>query len=110
FLPIGVPEVQVAFEWPNTPADSQPLWYAQKPGAGVPQRVLLIAAREDKLVDPERNTVALSRALSARGDAVQMALMGGVSHTTLIGALAAPLRGLAPVLETVRQFVDKQPS
>ena len=110
FLPIAVPEVQEAFEWPNTPANSQPLFYARQPDAAAPQRVLLLAAREDEVVNPQRNTVALSRALSERGEAVQTELFGRVGHATLIGAMAAPLRGLAPVLETVRQFLAKQAS
>ena len=110
FLPIAVPEVQEAFEWPNTPANSQPLFYARQTDAAAPQRVLLLAAREDEVVNPQRNTVALSRALSERGEAVQTELFARVGHATLIGAMAAPLRGLAPVLETVRQFIAKQPS
>jgi acetyl esterase/lipase len=110
FLPIKVPEVQEAFEWPDTPGDSQPLFHARRPGTELPPRVLLLAARADTLVDPRRNTVALAQALEARGQAVEVELLDGVSHATLIGAMAAPLRGLAPVLEAVRQFVLRQPA
>lgn len=110
FLPIDIPEVQVAFEWPNTPANSQPLFYALQADAAAPQRVLLLAAREDEVVNPQRNTVALAQALSERGEAVQTELFGRVGHATLIGAMAAPLRGLAPVLETVRQFLANRAS
>lgn len=110
FLPIGIPEVQVAFDWPGTPADSQPLFHAQTADLGAPFRTLLIAARDDKLVNPQRNTVGLAQALTARGQSVALALFDGVGHATLIGAMAAPLRGLAPVLETVRQFLVNDPS
>ena len=110
FLPIDIPEVQVAFEWPNTPVNSQPLFYALQPDAAAPQRVLLLAAREDEVVNPQRNTVALAQALKQRGEAVQAELFGRVGHATLIGAMAAPLRGLAPVLETVRQFLANRAS
>ena len=106
FLPIGIPEVQQAFNWPGTPADSQPLFHAQEADAASPPRVLLIAAREDEVVDPGRNTQGLARALRARGQAVQVELYGGVGHATLIGAMAGPLRGLAPVLERIGQFID----
>ncbi len=107
FLPIGVPEAQVAFGWPHTPADSQPLFHAQRlpPERAAP--ALLLAAREDLLVDPRRNSEALAKALEQRGVPVQLELFGRVSHTTLIGAFAPPLRGLAPVLDRVSAFVQQ---
>ena len=66
FLPIGAPEAQVAFEWPQTPADSQPLFHARRTGPGRSPRALLLAARDDTLVDPERNTQALADAWASR--------------------------------------------
>jgi acetyl esterase/lipase len=110
FLPIGIPEVQQAFNWPGTPADSQPLFHARHPDAATPPRVLLLAARDDGLVNPQRNTQGLALALRARGQTVETAFYEGVGHATLIGAMAGPLRGLAPVLERVRQFVETRPS
>ncbi|QCB47922.1 alpha/beta hydrolase [Hydrogenophaga sp. PAMC20947] len=110
FLPIRAPDVQEAFAWPDTPLDSQPLFHARRPDAAAPPRVLLIAARKDNLVNPERNTLGLAQALSERGQTVRVELFDGVSHTTLMGAMAAPLRGLAPVLDTVRQFLVTTPS
>ncbi|UJW80024.1 alpha/beta hydrolase [Hydrogenophaga sp. SL48] len=110
FLPIGVPEVRVAFEWPQTPADSQPLFHARRSGPGRVPRTLLLAARNDTLVDPRRNTQALASALGQRGIAVELELLEGVSHTTLIGAMAAPLRGLAPVLDRVSAFITRPPA
>jgi acetyl esterase/lipase len=110
FLPIAIPAVQEAFQWPHTPANSQPLFHASQADGGAPERVLLIAARQDDVVNPQRNTVGLADALSARGQAVQVELFDGVGHATLIGAMAAPLRGLAPVLDTVVQFVRQRPA
>jgi acetyl esterase/lipase len=110
FLPIGIPAAQEAFNWPHTPADSQPLFHARKPDSGAPERVLLIAARQDDAVNPQRNTLGLAHALTKRGQAVQVEVFDGVGHATLIGAMAVPLRGLAPVLDTVRQFLVKRPS
>ena len=107
FLPIGVPEAQVAFEWPKTPADSQPLFHARRTGPGRSPRALLLAAREDTLVDPVRNTQTLAKTLGQRGVAVELELLDRVSHTTLIGAMAAPLRGLAPVLDRVSGFINR---
>ena len=107
FLPIGVPEAQVAFEWPQTPADSQPLFHARRTGPGRSPPALLLAARDDALVDPQRNTQALASTLGQQGVAVELALLDRVSHTTLIGAMASPLRGLAPVLDRVSAFVNR---
>ncbi|MCU0926147.1 MAG: alpha/beta hydrolase [Hydrogenophaga sp.] len=107
FLPIEVRAVQTAFEWPATPADSQPLFHAQRKGSERVPPALLLAARRDVLVDPLRNSQALANALTQQGAAVDFELLGGVSHTTLIGAMAAPLRGLAPVLDRVSGFLNR---
>lgn len=109
FLPIGHPEVQVAFEWPHTPTDSQPLFHANA-GHAIPRRVLLLAARKDTLVNPQRNTLAMAQALERLGTQVDVEWFDRVSHTTLIGAMARPLRGLAPVLERVSGFLNPPPA
>lgn len=109
FLPIVNPDAQVAFEWPNTPADSQPLFHAQA-GHAMPRRALLLAAKSDTLVNPQRNTVAMAAALQRRGTQVDVELFDRVSHTTLIGAMARPLRGLAPVLDRVSGFLNPPPA
>lgn len=107
FLPIGIPDVQRAFNWPDTPANSQPLFHAG--GAeGLDHRVLLLAARNDTLVNPRRNTLAMAQALQRRGTAVELELFDRLGHTTLIGALAPPLRGLAPVLDRFSAFLQQR--
>lgn len=108
FLPIGLRDVQVAFDWPSTPADSQPLFHARRLEGAAPP-ALLLAARSDVLVDPQRNTVSMATALRERKVQVQSELLERVSHTTLMGAFAAPLRGLAPVLDRVSGFVKGAP-
>ena len=105
FLPIGLSDVKRAFNWPDTPPDTQPLFHVQAGPPAPSQRVLLLAARSDVLVNPERNTVAMARALQARGAPVEVELFDRVSHTTLIGAMARPLRGLAPVLDRLSGFL-----
>ncbi len=75
-------------------------------GHAKPHRTLLLAARSDLLVNPQRNTVALAQTLQQQGAAVDMALFERVNHATLIGAMARPLRGLAPVLERVSGFLN----
>ncbi len=105
FLPIENPGTQRAFNWPNTPRDSQPVEYviARAP------RTLLIAASSDNLVNPVRNTVALGSRLRAAGVDTTVKRYDNVSHVTLIGAMAGPLRFLAPVRNDILAFVGLNP-
>lgn len=101
FLPIGDSDSQRAFDWPATPEDSQPVVHvsAQAP------RALLLAAREDGVVNPQRNSVELAHRLQRAGVAVQLEVLEGVNHATIVGALATPLRRMAPVRDEVTRFV-----
>lgn len=101
FLPIRTPEVQPVFFHPDSPADSQPLVHA----AGSRLPALLAAAQTDSFVNPERNTRQLAARLAAEGATVRLRDYPRVNHMSLVGALAAPLRGLAPVLDDVVAFV-----
>jgi acetyl esterase/lipase len=101
FAPIMNPEVQPVFHHPQVAADSQPIAFAVQ--AAVP--TFLGAARRDNLVDPVRNTQALAAALGAAGTPVTLRLYNRSDHVSLLGALAWPLRGLAPVLDDVTAFV-----
>ncbi len=100
FLPIGSPVVQRAFGWPATPLDSQPIVHAR---ADAPP-ALLLAAASDGVVDPRRNTLGLAQALRQAGAPVRTRLYEGLNHATAIGALAPPLRRLAPLREDVLDF------
>ena len=101
FLPIVDPDSQRAFDWPATPENSQPITHV------TPQapRTLLLAAREDRVVNPQRNSVELAQRLQGAGADVKLEVLDGVNHATIIGALASPLRGLAPVRDAVTRFI-----
>lgn len=101
FLPIENETVKPVFHFPDTPADSQPINHLD--GRKLP--ALLIAANNDKIVNPQRNTGELARQLRGHGVAVTEVYYDGVTHTTLVGSIAAPLRGLAPTLDAVDRFV-----
>ncbi|MDH6591872.1 acetyl esterase/lipase [Variovorax sp. TBS-050B] len=102
FLPIGDRDVQLAFNWPDTPRDSQPIAHA---GAASP-RTLLLAASKDNLVYPERNTLRLAAALRAAKVPVDVHLYDNLSHVTLMGAFARPIQWLGgPVLPPVVEFL-----
>ena len=101
FLPIENPTTKPVFHFPDTPPESQPVRHAS--AASPP--ALLIAARTDKLVDPQRNTAHLAKALRDHQVPVQELYYDKVSHTTLMGSIAAPLRWLAPTLDDVANYV-----
>jgi acetyl esterase/lipase len=106
FLPIDNPQAQVAFDWPGTPADSQPLAHA---GPGAP-RTLLIVANGDKTVNPVRNTAQLARRLRDAGVDVRTESFDHLGHVTLIGAVARPLQWIGgPVLPPVLEFIGLAP-
>ena len=104
FLPIGDRKTQIAFEWPNTPANSQPLFHAFSSTATSPP-ALLLAPTNDSSVDPRRSTVALAERLKSTGVRVESELYDSVGHVTLIAAMASVLRSRAPVLERVSAFI-----
>lgn len=101
FLPIVNADAKPVFFHPNYPENSQPIGFA---GADAP-RSFLAAAENDKLVNPQRNSVQLANQLKAAGVPVTLKLYPHASHTTLIGAFAWPLQWIAPVLDDVQAFV-----
>ncbi|MEO5772335.1 MAG: alpha/beta hydrolase [Burkholderiaceae bacterium] len=103
FLPMTNVDAQPVFFHPNYPSDSQPLAFA----SATSPRSFLGAAKTDSLVNPQRNTVALATRLQAVGTPVSLKLYERVGHITLVGALARPLRWLAPVLDDVVGFVNR---
>ena len=69
---------------------------------------MLLAARNDKVVDTQRNSVALANRLRAAGTEVDMRIFDRLSHVTTVAALARPLDWLAPVLPTVVAFARSE--
>lgn len=101
FLPITNPDARPVFNHPNYPPGSQPLEHAH---AGTPP-AFLGAAKNDELVNPQRNTVGLATRLQADGVPVTLQFYDRVNHITLAASMAWPLRWLAPVLDDVAAFV-----
>lgn len=102
FYPIENPDAKPVFFHPDYPPKSQPFEFVS---ANAP-RTFLGAAKKDKLVDPQRNAVALGKRLKDAGVPVQVKLYRHVGHVTLAASMAAPLRWLAPVLDDVAVFID----
>ncbi len=103
FLPITNVDVKPVFNHPNYPAGSQPLEYVRR--GALP--VFLGAARDDKLVNPQRNTVGLATRLQAADVPVTLRLYEGVNHVTLVASMAWSLRWMSPVLDDVVGFVKR---
>ncbi len=99
FLPIVDDGVKEVFHWPDTPRSTQPIDHVS--GRSIPS--LLIAARTDTFVYPDENTVPMAAKLKADGADVTVHVLDHVNHMTLVGAMAWPLRFLAPV---DREFAD----
>ncbi len=66
----------------------------------------LAVAEQDTVVEPG-NTERFARALRDAGDQVSVMRYRRLSHATLVGVLALPLRPLAPVLDDLAAFVDR---
>ncbi|AHZ69901.1 putative hydrolase [Pseudomonas mandelii JR-1] len=106
FLPIQNPDVRPVFFWPDSPPQSQPINHVSR---GAPP-ALLMASRDDDLVNPTRNTGGLARKLRQAGVPVQDFYFARTGHATLVATLSRPMRGLAPVLDGVSAFIRATPT
>ena len=106
FLPMTNVDAQPVFFHPNYPPGTQPIAYA----ARTSPPSFVGAPINDTLVSPQRSTAALGRRLQEAGVPVTLKLYDRVSHQTLIGAFARPLRWLAPVLDDVAGFIEATPA
>jgi acetyl esterase/lipase len=100
FLPLIGPITKAVFGFPDTSITTQPIHYAS---SAAPPALLLTGARDD-VVDPG-NSSRLAARLQGHGVPARVVTYPNLGHRTLIGALAAPLRGLGPVLDDVAGFV-----
>ncbi|HWI10809.1 MAG TPA: alpha/beta hydrolase [Burkholderiaceae bacterium] len=106
FFPTDNREAQPVFFHPDYPANAQPIDFAAAKG----RPVFLGAPLDDAVVNPNRSTRALAARQLASGSAVTSRLYPRASHATLIGAFAAPLRWIAPVLDDVLAFIAATPA
>ena len=103
FLPLQDATLEEIFP-PALRAASQPINFVK----GDEPPMFLAAGRRDTTVDPG-NTDRLAAKLRAAGDTeVEVKHYPNVGHALLVGALAGPLRGFAPVLDDTSAFIDAQ--
>ena len=100
FLPLHDPELEDIFAPAGDLRLTQPITFAR--GDGPP--MFLAAGMADTTVYPS-NTQNLAAALHRDGGTVQQKLYPGVSHRMIIGAIAWPLRWIAPVMSDVSAFL-----
>ncbi len=105
FLPLDPGPARPVFFHPDYPAGTQPIEHVA-PGA---PPAFLAAPTHDKVVSPERSTLAMAARLRSVGGSVTLRTYDGITHALLVGAFGRPLRGLAPVLDDVVQFIDSTP-
>jgi acetyl esterase/lipase len=105
FLPLRPGPAQAVFFHPNYPAGTQPIDYV----SGTSPPSFVAAPVDDTVVNPQRSARAIAARLQAVDAHVTLKMYDGVSHSSLIGAFAPPLRFLAPVLDDVTAFVEATP-
>ena len=101
FLPLDTAKLKTIFGPPAGRPDTQPINHvsAQAPP------LLLAHDLGDTTVKPA-NTEHMAAKVRAAGGEVEVRYYKGISHVLMVGAIAAPLRFLAPVLRDVTAFVD----
>lgn len=101
FLPLQDATLEQIFP-PALRAASQPINFVE----GDEPPVFIAAGERDTIVDPG-NTDRLAARLRASGDQhVEVKHYPRVGHALLVGAMAGPLRGFAPVLNDISTFID----
>lgn len=107
FLPIQMPEARVAFSWPDTPLDTQPVVHVS------PQSppMLLLTARRDPLVDPVMNSVTMAERLRAAGVYVGLEVyegpLGLINHSNIVATLSSRLSFMAPSIARTKEFLER---
>ncbi len=107
FLPIQMPEARVAFSWPNTPQDTQPVMHVSPTSPPM----LLLTAKRDPLVDPEINSATMAQRLRAAGVYVSLEVFEGplgiINHSNIVATLSSRLSFLAPSIERAKEFMER---
>ncbi len=102
FLPLDTEVLKSIFgppeQWPST----QPINHVD----GDAPPLLLMAGSEDDVVKPA-NATRLADRIRAKGGHAQEKYYLGIGHMKLLGALAAPLRFIDPVLDDATNFMNE---
>ncbi|HEX3953423.1 MAG TPA: alpha/beta hydrolase [Stellaceae bacterium] len=102
FLPLYDPTLKIIFGPEEHRAVTQPINFVE---TGAPP-AFLASGRQDASVNPG-NATRLGRRIVEKGGVATVTFYDHVGHRSLIGAFAAPLRPLAPVLRDTVAFIDR---
>jgi acetyl esterase/lipase len=103
FLPLTDPVLQVIFGTEPDLSRTQPITFVD--GSAPPS--LLISGLNDTTVRPA-NSKHLAARIRAHGGIAEEAYYRGVGHVSLIGAIARPLHFMAPTLNDVIEFLNRE--
>jgi acetyl esterase/lipase len=103
FLPVRTDELRDIFGPEASRADTQPINHVD--GHAAP--MLLITGDRDRVVDPG-NSDRLAARIKTAGGQVRVIHYPKLDHVRTVGALAAPLRWLAPVMRDVTAFISER--
>ena len=104
FLPLQSDTLKIIFGPPEQLARTQPINFV----TGGEPPTLLITGGFDYSVDP-RNSARLAAKLESTGGKVTAINYPGIGHALVLGAVAKPLRFLAPTLRDTSAFIDSLP-
>lgn len=99
FLPLQDEDLKIIFGPEEERPRTQPINYVD--GSGPP--MLLVTGGGDTTVDPA-NSTRLAERIRQKGGTAEVKVYDRVGHIAIVGALAAPLRHLAPVLDDMDRF------
>ena len=106
FLPLEPDSpARPVFFHPDYPPNTQPI----DDVTGTSLRAFLAAPVNDKVVSPQRSTLAMAAKMRAAGVPVELRMYDGISHALLAGVFGRPLRGLAPALDDVAAYIALTP-
>ena len=100
FLPLRSDRLKIIFGPEGQRSDTQPINHVD--GRSPP--LLLVTDAGDQVVDPG-NTTRMAQRVGAAGGIVETRTYKGLDHALLMGAVAAPLRFLAPVFRDSTDFM-----
>jgi acetyl esterase/lipase len=102
FLPLTDPTLKIIFGTESDLELTQPIHYVD----GTAPPFLLMAGRKDTVVLP-KNSVNLAARIKTAGGQADEIYYDDLTHITLIGAMARPLRYMAPVLDDVSGYLKR---
>ena len=89
------------FHHPDYPKDGQPIPFVMPSSL----RAFLGGPVVDRIVSPQRSTLAMAAKLREQGVPVELHMYEGISHQLLIGSFARPLRGRSTALADVTAWI-----